>query len=103
MFDVATSFTAVKITFHQQACQAHPYAALPITPIRTIISYNVAIVPVWVRRNGPVIDQVALYGVLWKLRDLNLGLISVTPIASAKEATTNEEKKGASQTGFCPL
>ena len=26
---------------------------------------------------GPVVDQAALYGVLWKLRDLNLPLISV--------------------------
>ena len=29
---------------------------------------------------GSVIDQAALYGVLWKLRDMNLKLISVTPI-----------------------
>ena len=29
---------------------------------------------------GAVIDQAALYGVLWKLRDMNLKLISVTPI-----------------------
>lgn len=28
---------------------------------------------------GPVIDQAALYGILWKLRDLNLKLISVAP------------------------
>ena len=46
---------------------------------------------------GPVIDQAALYGILWQLRDLNLRLISVTPIASA------EEIKGANQTGLCPL
>jgi len=29
---------------------------------------------------GSVVDQAALYGILWKLRDLNLKLISVTPI-----------------------
>jgi len=29
---------------------------------------------------GPVVDQAALYGILWKLRDLNLELISVTVI-----------------------
>jgi hypothetical protein len=27
---------------------------------------------------GAVVDQAALYGILWKLRDLNLKLISVT-------------------------
>ena len=29
---------------------------------------------------GPVVDQAALYGILWKLRDLNLKLISVDTI-----------------------
>jgi hypothetical protein len=29
---------------------------------------------------GPVVDQAALYGILWKLRDLNLRLISVDTI-----------------------
>ena len=29
---------------------------------------------------GPVVDQAALHGILWKLRDLNLQLISVIPI-----------------------
>ena len=29
---------------------------------------------------GAVADQAALHGLLWKLRDLNLKLISVTPI-----------------------
>ena len=26
---------------------------------------------------GPVVDQAALYGILWKLRDLNLSLVSL--------------------------
>jgi hypothetical protein len=29
---------------------------------------------------GPVIDQAALRGILWKLWDLNLNLVSVIPI-----------------------
>jgi hypothetical protein len=29
---------------------------------------------------GPVVDQAAPHGVLWKLRDLNLRLISLTPV-----------------------
>lgn len=52
---------------------------------------------------GAVVDQAALYGVLGKLRDLNLGLISVTLVASAWEAIPDGETKSASQTGFCPL
>jgi hypothetical protein len=29
---------------------------------------------------GPIVDQAALYGILWKLRDLNLTLLSVASI-----------------------
>jgi hypothetical protein len=34
---------------------------------------------------GPVVDQAALYGILWKLRDLNLKLISVDTVERDSE------------------
>ena len=40
---------------------------------------------------GPVIDQAALYGVLWQLYDLNLRLISVTPVAKASDDKNAKE------------
>ena len=42
------------------------------------------------RLTGPVIDQAALYGLLKKVRDLGLPLISVNPVAihSQKEHTS---------------
>ena|SRR5215510_14911399 len=45
---------------------------------------------------GPVVDQAALYGVLKKVRDLGMPLVSVNPVQlnethSDKEVKTNEE------------
>lgn len=34
---------------------------------------------------GPVADQAALYGILWKLRDLNLTLVSLVLIEGASQ------------------
>ena len=46
---------------------------------------------------GPVVDQAALYGVLKKVRDLGMPLVSVNPVQSNethpdKEVKINEEK-----------
>ena len=45
---------------------------------------------------GPVVDQAALYGVLKKVRDLGMPLVSVNPVQAhgtqpEKEEKTNEE------------
>ena len=37
---------------------------------------------------GPVTDQAALYGILWKLRDLHLSLVSVTLVETDGGETT---------------
>jgi hypothetical protein len=44
---------------------------------------------------GPVVDQAALYGILWKLRDLNLRLISVDTIeedSACREPSPHERR-----------
>jgi hypothetical protein len=33
---------------------------------------------------GPVVDQAALFGILARIRDLNLGLISINPAGEKK-------------------
>ena len=37
---------------------------------------------------GPVVDQSALFGVLARIRDLNLGLISINPAGSSSETSS---------------
>jgi len=41
---------------------------------------------------GPVVDQAALYGVLKKVRDLGMPLVSVNPVQSNETQLDNEEK-----------
>ena len=41
---------------------------------------------------GPVVDQAALYGLLRKVRDLGLTLISVCPVESAPTAKKGDEE-----------
>ena len=43
--------------------------------------------------SGPVVDQAALYGVLIKIRDLGLPLISVKPAQAMPIPTENSSKK----------
>jgi len=43
--------------------------------------------------SGPVVDQAALYGVLIKIRDLGLPLISVKPAQSMPIPTENSNNK----------
>jgi hypothetical protein len=42
---------------------------------------------------GPVADQSALHGLLHRIRDLNLTLISVNKLGYEREDKTNEEDK----------
>jgi hypothetical protein len=42
---------------------------------------------------GPVIDQAALYGLLKKVRDLGMPLVSVTPLASGDVQLKGDEQK----------
>ena len=47
---------------------------------------------------GPVVDQPALYGILWKLRDLNLELVSVASIeAPLKEGEATGTGPGSAR------
>jgi len=46
---------------------------------------------------GPVVDQAALYGILWKLRDLNLELISVDTIERDSVCRDPLNTKGEAQ------
>ena len=41
---------------------------------------------------GPVVDQASLHGLLKKVRDLGLPLISVTPVKSGKPTTLPHRK-----------
>ena len=41
---------------------------------------------------GPVVDQAALYGLLRKVRDLGLTLVSVYPVESAPTAKKGDEE-----------
>jgi len=43
--------------------------------------------------HGTVVDQSALYGVLRKLRDLGLPLLSVTQVAAAQPAASTDEPR----------
>jgi hypothetical protein len=42
---------------------------------------------------GPVVDQAALYGLLKKVRDLGMPLVSVNPVASNESQLEKENKK----------
>ncbi len=39
---------------------------------------------------GPVVDQAALHGLLMKIRDLNLRLVSVVGLTADQEGSSNE-------------
>lgn len=41
--------------------------------------------------SGPVVDQAALYGVLIKVRDLGLPLVSVMPVQTNKNSDKGEQ------------
>jgi hypothetical protein len=43
--------------------------------------------------HGPVVDQAALHGLLRKLRDVGLALVSVTQVQPDQPAVTTEEKR----------
>ncbi|MEM9219225.1 MAG: hypothetical protein AAGD25_33440 [Cyanobacteria bacterium P01_F01_bin.150] len=43
--------------------------------------------------SGPVVDQAALYGVLIKVRDLGLPLVSVTLVQTKQTAKSDKEKQ----------
>jgi len=43
--------------------------------------------------HGPVVDQAALHGLLRKLRDIGLALVSVTQVQPDQSAVTTEEKR----------
>lgn len=48
--------------------------------------------------SGPLADQAALHGVLAKIRDMNLPLISVSQIVpGSKDEILSEQKKGGGQ------
>ncbi len=49
---------------------------------------------------GPVADQAALHGVLGKIRDINMPLISVTPIKA--NTKRSEQAKSEGGTDACP-
>ena len=46
---------------------------------------------------GPVIDQAALYGLLKKMRDLSLTLVSVSPVESGQADTPSVKPPGTNQ------
>ena len=48
---------------------------------------------------GQLVDQAALHGVLAKMRDMNLPLISVTPIEPNSEAKSQAKSKGGAYAG----
>ncbi len=43
---------------------------------------------------GPVVDQAALHGVLARIRDINMPLISVTPIESNSKDESQAKSEG---------
>ena len=54
--------------------------------------------------SGPIVDQTALHGVLIKIRDLGLPLLSLMRIETGRESESNllmhTEAEGCSETGF---